>query len=67
MTKTLALAAAASLLASSAAFAECSWGTKDAYAMTKMPAQTAMSEPVEVAQAPLDTWVVKYLDEQKKV
>lgn len=66
MTKTLALAAAASLMASSAAFAECNWGTKDAYAMTEMPAHQ-MSKPVEVAQAPLDTWVVKYLDEQKKV
>lgn len=66
MTKTLALAAAASLIASSAAFAECSWGAKDAYAMTKMPAQQ-MSEPVEVAQASLDAWIVKYLDDQKKV
>ena len=62
-TKTLSVAAAFMLLGATAASA-CNW-SKDAMAYTPVDTKK-LTMPTETAKAPVDGWLVKYLEEWNK-
>lgn len=61
--KTLTLAAAFTLAAATAASA-CNW-SKDAVAYSTPAETTHMSQKVEMAKAPVDAWLIRYLDQKE--
>lgn len=66
MMKTFTIAATFLLVAATSASAQCAHGY-DATAKVSTPVkQKLMSERVEVAKAPVDAWLIKYLDEWEK-
>lgn len=62
---TLSLAAVFTIAAASTASAGCNW-SKDTVAQSTIDMKPAMEQHVETAQAPVDAWLIKYLEDWQK-